>query len=407
MTLGISERSAFATNPTQEGNAAAHALESRGVTVYRMNRGDPAAYIKTPGYIIKAYIKALKDGKTHYTEPRGIQPLREAVARRYKRLYGLDATEEHSVITQGVSEAMSFLNTALIDKGDVAILSRPFYPPYMPYLKIFEGNEIFADYDEDRGWNFDLEGMQKMMRNVKNRKRRIKYMLITNPNNPTGTVLPRKTLEGIADLANEHDFVLVSDEIYDELVFNGAKFTSMCQVAKGIPYIIFNGASKVFDSTGFRLGFALVPEEDRISEGIRRKFTDLANLRLCANAPAQYAFTEALNNAREHKKEIAKLVKEVSGRINFATDIVNGSEFMHAVRPNGAFYIFPKINFGKLRIRDDREFAEKLLNEEHVYITRGSGFGSEGHIRIVALAEKKTLRIAVERIGAFCKRHKR
>lgn len=267
--MGItSGRSRYANNPIEEEDKVADKLAERGRKIIKLNRGDPTAYFKTPKYIIDAYIAALKEGRTGYSDHTGVRRLREAVADRYRRLYDLRTDADHVLITQGLSEAIMLINAALINPGDKAVLFKPDYPLYAPYLKLYGGQEIAGCYEERYGWNIDTDHLKRMLKKELKGKKP-KYMMITNPNNPTGTVLDRKVLEEVVDIANEHGILLVSDEIYDEIIYNGAKFTSMCKLAKGIPHIVLNGASKDYDATGFRIGFVLIPENDPVSNEIR------------------------------------------------------------------------------------------------------------------------------------------
>ena len=399
----LSHRSAYATNPNDEGNRAAARIEGAGKEVIRLNRGDPAVYFRTPRYILRAYVKALEDGKTYYSKPQGTQELREAIAKRHRRMYGADMSADDVVVTQGISEGLMFLNSALINDGDRAVVFKPYYPLHRNSLNLNGGKPVFCQYDEGRGWDADIDALGHTLK----KERGLKYMILANPGNPTGTVLPKSTLKEIAELANEHGLLLISDEIYDELTFNNAKFTSMSEVARGMPHVILNGASKDFDATGFRLGYIAIPENDRFSELLRRKMVDYATMRLCANTPAQYAFAEGISNVSEHRRELGIMLKGIERRINFATRMINESRHMQTVRPNGAFYIFPKLDTKRLRLKDDGEFATKLLEEEHVQLTRGSGFGGPGHIRMVALAPEKILSKAIEKIDKFCRSHSR
>ncbi len=326
--------------------------------------------------------------------------LREAIAQRHAELYNLNIGAERILITQGISEALQFINIALIDRGDKAVMVRPYYPSYMPYISIVGGKVIFADADEQNNWSINTDELKKSIKGVKG----IKYMLITTPNNPAGYVLSRKMLSEIVDIANDNDMFLISDEIYDELVFKGG-FTSLSEVAKGIPYMILNGMSKNFNATGFRLGYMLLPNEDEKSTQLLAKLIDLARMRLSANTPAQFAFAEGLRDPKAHAKEVSYLREAIKKRVEFTAKKVNKSSYMHAVMPSGAFYVFPKITMEKLALGSDKEFVSKLLLEDYVQVTRGSGFGMPGHIRIVALPSTDVLGEAIEKIEGFCKRH--
>jgi alanine-synthesizing transaminase len=405
----LSDRSRFAVNPIEEEDMVALELEKKGKKIIKLNRGDPPKFFPTPKYIVDAYAEALERGKTAYSKADGEDMLKEAIINRYRRMYKLGFKDDDIIVTAGISEALSFINSALINDGDMGILFRPAYPMYMPQLELYGGKPLMAQYDEKDGWSVHLDVLRKKLEGVKSRglAKRIKYMMVTNPNNPTGTVLDRKVLEDVVDIANEHDVLLISDEIYDEIVYNGAKFTSISEVAKGMPHMILNGASKDYDSTGFRIGFAIVPEEDRRSKELKGALYKYATVRLSVNTPAQYAVAAAINNVREHNRSIRKMTKEIEKRANHATSLLKESPYFDVVEPNGAFYVFPRINMDRLKLKNDREFVDLLLKEEDVQVTRGSGFEEPSHFRIVALPPKEILDRAINRIDAFCKRHSR
>jgi aspartate/methionine/tyrosine aminotransferase len=396
----LSPLSKFAASPIREEDSVAARLIKEGKPVIKLNTGDPAKYFKTPERVINAYIAALKNNDTYYSDSQGVQSLREAIAQRHRRLYNLNVGAERVIVTQGISEALQFINTALIGRGGKAVLVRPYYPSYMPYLNLPGGNAVFADASEANGWSVDADAIEKAVKDVKG----IKYMLITTPNNPTGNVLQRETLKEIADIANDHGIFLISDEIYDELIFKG-KFTSLSEVAEGMPYMIFNGVSKNFDATGFRVGYILLPHEDKKSSALLTKIIELARMRLSANTPAQFACAAGISDADAHAREVAELRDAIKERVEFATAKINESGYMHASMPSGAFYVFPSVDMEKLEFKDDKEFVNQLLLEEYVQVTRGSGFGSPNHIRIVALPPKETLSNAIDKITAFCSRH--
>ncbi|MGC8652196.1 MAG: pyridoxal phosphate-dependent aminotransferase [Candidatus Micrarchaeia archaeon] len=369
-----------------------------------MNRGDPPVYFPTPKYIIDAYVGALRESKTSYSRAEGEPVLVEAVQKRYKQLYGIDVGYESIIVTQGVSEALSFVNSAFVNMGDMAVVFKPYYPLYVPILRRNGGIPLFGSYDESKGWGIDVDRLERALRAMpRSSAKRIKYLLITNPNNPTGTVLDRRALERVVDLANEHSLLIISDEIYDEIVYNGARFTSVGELAKGIPHMILNGASKDFDATGFRIGFMLIPEDDRVSMAVKAKMADYAKARLSVNTPAQYAVAAAMNNTAAHRSAIHEMVRGIAERANHAAKLVAENPLLSVVRPNGAFYIFPKVDLKAMGFRSDAEFVDKLLKATYVQLTRGSGFGAPSHIRIVALPPKDILDYAINKINDFCR----
>ncbi|MCL4404756.1 aminotransferase class I/II-fold pyridoxal phosphate-dependent enzyme [Candidatus Marsarchaeota archaeon] len=403
----LSKRSAFAHNSILEEEKVADSIIKKGGKVIEINRGDPAVYFPTPKYTIDAYIKALNAGKTYYSRDSGVMPLVNAIIKRYKSKYKVNSGVDDIIVTAGISEALMFLNTATINPGDNAIIFRPFYNQYLTQLKIAGGFPVYENYDESNSWELNPESVKKTLKALKSsgRLKRTKYMLITNPNNPTGTVLSRSTLKEIVDLASEYGVFLVSDEIYDEIYYNGASFTSLSQLAKGVPHMILNGASKDFDATGFRIGYMMLPEHDKASEELKSKLAEFASVRLCVNTPAQYAFAEAMSNEKAHEREIKHMVSEIENRVNAAVKVLEENDKVKVVRPNGAFYILPRLDFKSLKIKDDYEFVDRFLKEEHVMLSRGSGFGATSHVRVVALPPKDILEYAMDKLNRFCKKY--
>ena len=397
--ISISERSKYSLNPIEETNAEVRRLELSGEKITKLNIGDPARYFRTPQYIIDAYIAALKDGRTSYTTAGGLYPLREAVAAEYG---ASSATAEDVIITSGVSEALMFLNSIVVNEGDSAMVMRPYYSMYNSFLQTMGGVPVDMNLDESKGWKLDIDGASKAASGAK----RLKYLIFANPNNPTGTVLGRKELSELVDLANEHGIVLVSDEIYDHMIFKGQRFTSIAEVAKGTPHIILNGASKALAATGFRIGYSVMPEHDATSNAIRDKFMEYSTMRLSANTPAQYAVLAGLTEKMERSRFVRQMVKDVEERCDYAARLINESKYMEVVPPKGAFYLFPKVDFKSLRIKDDKALVSALLNDEHILLSRGSGFGADSHIRIVGLPEKEILGDAISRTAAFLEKNR-
>lgn len=403
----LSDRSSYAKNDIEVEDVVSERLRSQGRKIVAINRGDPTFYIKTADYVIDAYVRALKERKTHYSKAQGINEFLDAISRRYKRMHNLHFDRDDIVVTEGVSEALYMMNSALVNEGDNAVLFKPYYPPYMSNFGLAGGTPVVERYDEADSWNVHIEELKRSLANLRRtgKIKHTKYMLVTNPNNPTGTVLRKKILEEIASLANEYGIFLISDEIYDEIVYNGAKFTSMSELAKGIPHAILNGVSKSYNATGFRVGYAIVPEDDARSMALKRKLAEYCMVRVSSNTPAQYACAEAMNNVKAHNQDIKRLVKTISERMNFAVKMLEENPYLEIVRPNGAYYIFPKIHLNELKFKTDMQFVDTLLKKEGVQIVWGSAFGAPSHIRVVGLAPKEILEYAVNRINDFCRKN--
>lgn len=401
----LSASSKYVYSAIREEDDFADRLRKQGKSIIKLSSGDPALYYPTPKYIIDAYVEALTKGKTSYSRSQGVMELVDAVMERYRSRYGLSMTEHDVMVTSGVAEALTFLNSALLNPGDTALILKPFYTQYPVAIQMFGGKFLLGQYDELDEWSIDLDALAKLVKGKRAGSEKIKYLLITNPNNPTGTVLQRRALEEVVELANEHRILLVSDEIYDEIIFGGASFTSVSELAKGIPHVILNGASKAFDATGFRIGYVLVPEDDKKSDELKRKIADYCRVRLCANTPAQYAVASAMSNRAEHQKTVGQMIEAIEGIVETVMKLLGENPYLSVVRPSGAFYVFPRIDMRSLDFKNDREFVHALLEEKFIQTTRGSGFGAPNHFRIVALAPKDVMSDCIERINDFCKRN--
>ena len=392
-------------NPISELVEIAEKLKKNGEDVLNLGIGDPARYMKTPKFIISAYIEALKTGRTFYEDWDGNIKLKNSVKVRYHDLYNVEYSEDDIILTQGVSEALQFTNTSILKKGETALIIAPFFTQYLPNIVMEGAVPIFGYHDFSKDWDIDIESIENALKLYK--KNKPKYILVTNPNNPTGTVPSEKSLKEVVELAKDNDIFLISDEIYDELLFNNANFTSMSKVAKNTPYMILNGASKNLFATGFRVGFCIIPEDDKKSTELKQAVSMLANSRLSANTPAEYAVAEGVSNKAERKKFLSDVLPRIQKTSNFAHKLCNESNFLEAVKPNSAFYIFPRINLDSLKIKNDKEFTELLLKEEHLQTIRGSGFGMNGFIRLVTLPKEEIIEDAFSRIERFCKKHKK
>ena len=405
----LSNSSKFVYSAIREEDDFAEELKRQGKKIVKLSSGDPALYLHTPQYIVDAYVDALKNGKTTYSRSQGVLDLVNAIIERYRQKYRLNLREEDIIVTSGVAEALTFLNGSLIDPGDTAIILKPYYTQYPVAIRMLGGNFLLGKYDESNDWSIDLDALAKLAKMGKKGKgrNRIKYLLITNPNNPTGTVLSRQALEEVVEIASEHQILLVSDEIYDEILFGRASFTSVGELAKGVPHLILNGASKAFAATGFRIGYVVIPEIDNASEELKRKLADYCRVRLSANTPAQYAIASAMGNKAEHERTVGEMVKSIEGVVDTAMKLLDENPCLSTVRPRGAFYIFPWIDMKSLDFKGDREFVHALLEEKLVQTTRGSGFGAPDHFRIVALAPKEVMRGCIEGVNDLCRRHAR
>lgn len=376
----------------------AEELRRTGKKILYLNIGDPVKYgFDTPPHIKRAFEKAVESGANYYSPSEGLKELREAVAEKETHLNGAQIDSKDIVITTGISEAIQFLMAAVLDPGDEVLMPGPCYSPYMAYAKFFEGRPVTYRTIEERGWAPDLADMERKI------TERTKLILIINPNNPTGSVYSKTDLSGILEIAAAHNVPVAADEIYDRILYD-TEFTSVPSLAKDVPLIGLNGFSKAYLMTGWRLGYLYQQDpEGRLAEiwdGIQR----LSRVRLCASTPAQLAGVEALRGPQDH---IQNMVSKLKQRRDYSLKRIGEIEGLSAARPQGAFYLFPRINLKLGSWGSDEEFVGELLRETGVLVVHGSGFdptyGKE-HFRAVFLPDERVLQEAFDAIEEFMKR---
>ncbi|HEC82694.1 MAG TPA: aminotransferase class I/II-fold pyridoxal phosphate-dependent enzyme [Thermoplasmatales archaeon] len=373
----------------------ARKLEKKGIKVLKMNIGDPIAYdFDTPQHMKDALYKASLDGYNGYAPSEGYEILRREIANREKRRNGLDYDVDDICITTGVTEALQIFLSACLDNGDELLVPGPTYPPYN-LITAFNGAEPvpYATLEEEN-WQPDVDDIRKKI------TEKTKGIVIVNPNNPTGALYSEKVVKEIVDVAGEHEIVVVSDEIYDDIVFEGKHCATAC-LADDVPVITFNGFSKVYLVPGWRIGYALFNPNDELKE-LKEAYLRIARARLCANSVCQLAMVSALKGNQNHIKEMVSTLKK---RRDFAYKRLNEIEGLSTAKPEGAFYIFPKIE--KSVWKDDKEFVLDVLNNANVLFVHGSGFCpvyGKNHFRAVILPPIETMEEAFNRLETFMKR---
>ncbi|MGZ6346543.1 MAG: pyridoxal phosphate-dependent aminotransferase [Anaerolineales bacterium] len=345
----------------------------------------------TPGSILEAGIRSLRAGQTHYTSNSGKLELRQAVAKNLERLYGVsyDPVEE-IIATVGVSEALYLVMTALLNPGDEVIIPTPCFVSYQAEVILAGGVPVEIPSRLEDNFQLDPECIRAAI------TPRTKVIFVGYPNNPTGAVALREVLKQVAEIAIEHDLIIVSDEIYDRLVYN---FDHVCVPGLGDEIkkrtVLLGGLSKAYAMTGWRIGYACGPAD--IIKGMVRihQYTIMS-----APTIAQDAGIEALKNGEKYVQE---MVAEFNRRRML---IVNGLNKLGLTtfEPRGAFYAFPKITASGM---DDEAFAEKLLLEEHVAVVPGNAFGKggEGFVRCSYATAYEKIEEALRRMEKFMNRH--
>ncbi len=378
----------------------AKALAKTGKKIYYLNIGDPVAFdFDTPEHIKQALFEAVKGGANAYSASEGLPELREAISEKEKRLNGVDVSADEIIVTSGISEGIQMVMAALVDAGDEVLLPGPTYPPYISYTKFFGGKPVTYETVEEKGWQPNIEDLR---RKISSRTRAI---VVINPNNPCGALYNEKTLRQILDLAAEHDIPVISDEIYDQLVFE-KRFVSTSSLAKDVPVIGMNGFSKAYLMTGWRLGYIYFHSPRGELKELKECVEKEARIRICANTPVQKAGVAALKGPQDHIRE---MVSKLRARRDYAWKRLNEIEGISCTKPEAAFYVFPKIYGVSLRWKTDLEFVLELLKETGVLFVHGSGFCpvyGAGHVRGVFLPPIETIEEAFNLLESFMKKSK-
>lgn len=375
-------------------------LVKDGRKIYYLNIGDPAAFdFKTPQNVKDALCAAVQKDDNYYSPSEGRLDLREAIVRKEKKVNNVDITADKVLITEGISEGIQMILGALVEKGDEILFPGPTYPPYISYTRFFDGTPVSYETIEKEGWHPNIDDLRKKI------SKKTRAIVIINPNNPTGSVYDRKTVKEILDTAGEHDLPVLSDEIYDQLTYE-KEFVSAAYLSKDVPVVGLNGFSKVYQMTGLRLGYIYFKCEgeklDSLKEGVERE----CRIRICANTPVQIAANAALNGPQDLVK---KTVDRLRQRRDFAWKRLNEIEGISTTKPEGAFYIFPKIRDIGTKWKTDMDFVVKLLKETGVLIVNGSGFDpvyGKGHARAVFLPPIAELEEAFDALEGFMKKSK-
>jgi aminotransferase len=343
----------------------------------------------TPERFREAAIKSIKEGKTKYTSNYGIRPLREAISEHTAKLRGVRYDAEREIIvTVGVSEAVDLAMRATLNDGDEVILADPSYVAYVPGIVLAGGIPVAVPTREEDSFRLRPEDVAAAI------TPRTRAILLGFPNNPTGAVLEKADVDGIARLAAEHDLIVYADEIYDRLVYGTEHHSILSAPDMKERTIYLAGFSKSYAMTGWRVGYACAPAE--IVEQMMKihQYTVM-----CVPTAAQYAALEALTSG---EPEVQRMVAEYDRRRKYMWKRFNDIG-LHCFEPRGAFYCFPNISATGL---SDDEFCERLLKEERVVVVPGNAFGERGrgHIRACYASSMEQIAEACDRIQAFVKR---
>jgi len=360
----------------------ARALEAQGREIIHLEIGEPD--FDTPSNIVETAIKALREGQTHYTPSAGIPQLREAIAEEISNTRGIEVHPDQVVVTPGAKPIMFFTILALCEEGDEVIYPNPGFPIYESMINFTGATPVPIPLLMEKDFRFDIEEFRSLA------SPRTKMIILNSPHNPTGGVLTKEDLEAIAEVAIENDAIVLSDEIYNRILYEG-EFTSIAQFP-GMQErtIILDGFSKTYAMTGWRLGYGVMPQW--LAEQIA---TLMVNSNSCTAAFTQWAGIEALRGPQDEPR---KMVEAFRQRRDIIVEGLNRIPGFRCLKPKGAFYVFPNIEGTGMSSQEMEDF---LLNEAGVACLAGTSFGKygEGFIRLSYANSVENIKKALERIG--------
>lgn len=381
---------------------AARKMEEEGQKIIKLNIGNLAVFgFDSPEEIQQDMIRNLPNS-AGYSDSKGIFGARKAVM-HYTQQQGVKAiTLDDVYLGNGASELIVMATNALLNDGDELLLPAPDYPLWTAAVSLSGGTPVHYICDEANGWMPDLDDIRARI------TPRTKGIVVINPNNPTGALYSDALLKGIVALAREHGLVIFADEVYDKVLYDGAKHTAMASLSDDVLTLTFNSLSKSYRSCGYRAGWMVVSGDKKPARDYIEGLNMLSNMRLCANVPGQWAIQTALGGYQS----INDLVGE-GGRLrrqrDLAYELITAIPGVSCVKPTAALYMFPKLDKTMYPIEDDQQFILELLQETHVMLVQGTGFNwpTPDHFRIVFLPHEDDLREAINRIAKFLEHYRK
>ena len=392
MMKNIISKSVAGISPsaTEETSFLANQLKSQGIDIISFAQGEPD--FDTPDNIKEAAISAIKAGFTKYTDVPGIPELRKAVAEKFKRENGIDYESDQIIISNGGKQALYQVFRTICEAGDQVLIPTPCYVSYTEQIKLTGAEPIFFETKEENNFRPTFEEV------LANLTPRVKAFIINSPNNPTGSVIEKEQLEKIAKFLVEQGVYIITDEVYEHLVYDGCTHISVASLGKKEKEmsIIVNSVSKTYAMTGWRVGYAAGPRE--IIKAMNNLQGHAAGN---VNSIAQKATVEALNGSQ---KSVVRMVKEYEKRREYLVKRLNQIKGVRCRYPDGAFYTFPNVTalYGKKYdgniIKSDVDVAKFFLNKAHVAVVPGLAFNYSGHIRFVFAKSMEEIKEGLDRI---------
>ena len=389
--MNVSNRAQQLTpSVTLAAAAKAKALKAKGVDVLSLTVGEPD--FVTPKNIQKAAIASIEDGRaSYYTPSGGIPELKQAIVSYVEREYQLRYQPKQVIVTDGAKYALYLLFQAILNVGDEVIIPVPYWVSYGEQVKLAEGKPVFVSSTQEQSFKVSVAQLEAV------RTDKTKAIILNSPSNPTGVIYTEEELRQIGEWAVAHNILIIADDIYGRLVYNGHRFTPIATISEAIRQqtIIINGVSKTYAMTGWRIGFAVGDEK------IIQAMTQLAS-QSTSNpvAVSQYAAIEALTGEQSTVEDMRQAFEK---RLNHIYPKVAALPGVSLIKPEGAFYLFPNVKKTLEICGYDNvtNWVEDLLQEAHVALVTGEGFGAPEHVRMSYATDLMTLEKAIERMNDF------
>jgi alanine-synthesizing transaminase len=376
--------------------ARARQLEEEGHKIVKLNIGNLAPFgFDAPDEVRHDVIVNLSEA-SGYSDSKGLFAARKAIMHyaQTKHIAGVELDD--IFLGNGVSELIVMSMNGLLDNGDEVLVPTPDYPLWTAAVSLSGGRPVHYRCDEGAGWLPDLADVAAKVTS------RTRALVIINPNNPTGALYPDDLLRGLLEIARRHQLIVFADEIYDKMLYDGCRHTSIAALADDVLCITMNGLSKNYRACGYRAGWMMVSGEKRHARDYIEGLNILASMRLCSNVPGQFAIQTALGGYQSIDELIAPDGRLTRQR-DLAWELITSIPGVSCVKPQAALYLFPKLDARQYPIDDDQQFILELLEAQKVLVVQGSGFNwpDPDHLRIVFLPNTDDLKDAIGRIGRF------
>ena len=376
----------------------ANQMEAEGTRVIKLNIGNVAAFNFTvPEEIEQDLIKNLSNA-AGYTDSKGIFGARKAIMHYTQQKQIKGVTLDDIIVGNGVSELIGFAMHALLNAGDEVLIPMPDYPLWTASATLAGGTAVHYLCDEANDWNPSIDDIKAKI------TPKTKAIVVINPNNPTGAIYSDEILQQIVDVAREHNLVVMADEIYDRVLYDGHTHTSIASLADDVFFVTMNGLSKNYRACGYRAGWMVLSGAKEAAKDYIEGLVMLASMRLCANAPAQHTIQTALGGYQSIDDLVAPTGRLARQR-DLAYELITAIPGVTCVKPKAAMYLFPRLDPDMYPIEDDQNFVLEFLEKEKVLVVQGTGFNwhAHDHLRFVFLPIEDELREAIGRFARFLK----